>query len=158
MRVQIVSVLVAVVALYAGRADAAQAPAADDSEKAQVVHQILDVTRAADQVITVIEAAIPTQRAALPAIPAVFWDRLLEQVRQRRGELIDTMVPVWTSTFSLEELKGLLQFYQTPLGKRLLDAQPVLVREAMAAGQRWGSQIGADIGRQLAAEGVKVGP
>ena len=158
MRLLTVWTFVCAVALCAGRAEAAQASVPGDPEKAQLVRQILDVTHAADQMITAIEASLPAQRAARPALPTIFWDRFIAQARQRRTELIDAIVPVWSGAFTLDELRGLLQFYQGPLGQRLLEVQPGLLREAAQAGQRWGNQIGNDVGRQLAAEGVKLGP
>jgi hypothetical protein len=109
-------------------------------------------------VVGAIEASVPAQRASNPRIPAVFWDRFLAQARARRGEFIDSVVPIYSRTFELAELKTLLQFYQSPLGHRLLEAQPGVMRESMQLGQRWGARIGADIGQQLAAEGVHVQP
>jgi hypothetical protein len=136
----------------------AAAQAQPDPAKVAVIRQILEVTHAADQVVGAIEASVPAQRASNPRIPAVFWDRFLAQARARRGEFIDSVVPIYSRTFELAELKTLLQFYQSPLGHRLLEAQPGVMRESMQLGQRWGARIGADIGQQLAAEGVQVQP
>jgi hypothetical protein len=136
----------------------AAAQAQPDPAKVAVIRQILEVTHAADQVVGAIEASVPAQRASNPRIPAVFWDRFLAQARARRGEFIDSVVPIYSRTFELAELKTLLQFYQSPLGHRLLEAQPGVMRESMQLGQRWGARIGADIGQQLAAEGVHVQP
>lgn len=100
---------------------------------------------------------MPVQKASNPRIPAVFWDRFLAQARARKGEFIDSLIPIYSRTFELSELKGLLQFYQSPLGRRLLAAQPAVMQESMQLGQRWGMRIGAEIGQQLAAEGVPIG-
>jgi hypothetical protein len=102
------------------------------------------------------ETSVPIQRASNPKIPNVFWDRFLAAARERKGEFLDSMIPLYNRTFTEAELKGLLQFYQSPLGQRLLQVQPDLIRESMQLGQRWGSRLGAEIGRQLAAEGVKL--
>ena len=151
--------LLVAVALVSHHGDAAaQAAPQADSAKVAVIRQILDVTHAADQMIGAIEASVPAQRASNPRVPAVFWDRFLVQARARRGEFIDSLVPLYSRTFELAELKALLQFYQGPLGRRLLEAQPILARESMQLGQRWGARIGADVGQQLAAEGVQIQP
>lgn len=152
-----IPILVAVL-VYTGHEAVAQSNSTKDTEKIALIRQILDATHAADQVVGAIEAAVPTQRAANPRVPAVFWDRFLVQARQRRGEFIDSMVPLYGRNFELAELKALLQFYQSPLGQRLLEAQPVLMRESMQMGQRWGARIGAQIGQELAAEGVQIQP
>jgi len=153
------AVLVAAAAIGCIQTDAAaQVPTQSDPAKVVVIRQILDATHAADQVVGAIEASVPVQRASNPRIPGVFWDRFLAQARARRGEFIDSLVPLYSRTFELAELKALLQFYQSPLGHRLLEIQPGLARESMQLGQRWGARLGAEIGQQLAAEGVQMQP
>jgi hypothetical protein len=148
----------AVVLCCVGQGVTAQttAPAAD--QKTVLIRQILQVTHAADQVVGGMEASLPAQRASNPRIPAVFWDRFLAQARARRAEFVDSMVPLYSRTFNEADLRALLQFYQSPLGQRLLETQPGLMRESMQIGQRWGARIGAEIGQQLAAEGVAIQP
>jgi uncharacterized protein len=152
------TLIVAAVLTCAGRGAQAQTAPPAGSEKTAVIRQILDVTHTADQAVGAIEASVPAQRASNPRIPAVFWDRFLIQARQRRGEFVDSLVPLYSRTFELAELQALLQFYQSPLGQRLLEAQPGLMRESIQLGQRWGARIGAEIGEQLAAEGVQIQP
>ena len=141
-----------------GREATGQSAAPAGTEKTALIRQILHVTNAADQVVGAIEATVPVQRASNPRIPAVFWDRFLVQARERRGEFLDSLVPLYSRTFEVTELNMLLQFYQSPLGQRLLATQPELMRESVQIGQRWGARIGAEIGQQLAAEGVQIQP
>jgi hypothetical protein len=159
VRTPLTSVVLFVAAFVSHRGDAAaQAAPRADSAKVAVIRQILNVTHAADQMVGAIETSVPAQRASNPRIPAVFWDRFLVQARARRSEFIDSLVPLYSRTFELAELKALLQFYQGPLGHRLVEAQPNLTRESLQLGQRWGARIGADVGQQLAAEGVQIQP
>ena len=48
-------------------------------------------------------------------------------------EMIGRLVPVYEKYFSEEELKNLTAFYQSPLGRKLLMATPVIVEESMQA-------------------------
>ena len=61
----------------------------------------------------------------------------------------------WTRAAGLRDL---LAFYQSPWGLRLLEVQPDLTRYAILAGQQWGMRLGAEIGQELAAEGIQVQP
>jgi hypothetical protein len=135
----------------------AQTPA-PDLRKAAVIHQILEEIHAADQMIAVMEAALPAQRAALPNIPAVFWDRFMAAARAQRSQLVETIVPIYSQRFDLTELEQLLAFYKTPLGQRLLAVQPAIIQDSAQAGQAWGARLGKEIGEQLAREGVVVKP
>jgi hypothetical protein len=132
----------------------AQAASAPDPEKVRLIRQLITTAHLTDQALQVIEQALPAQRAANPRVPAAFWDRFLEQARARRGELEEGYIALYDRNFTTAELRGLLAFYESPIGKRFVEVQPVLMREGMAMGQEWGTRIGADVGRTLSAEGV----
>lgn len=139
-----------------GAADTVGSPR--DSVKAALIRQLLARTQAADQAIAAIEASLPGQRRSNPRIPAVFWDRFIAEARARRGEFVDLIGVVYDRHFSSEEIRQLLDFYDTPLGRKLLATQPAVAQESIEAGQLWGQRVGAEIVAQLAAEGVVVSP
>jgi uncharacterized protein len=124
-----------------------------DSVKAALIRQLLARTGAADQAIAAMEAMLPAQRAANPQIPAVFWDRFLAAARDRRGELVELIVPVYDRHFTTDELRQLVAFYETTLGQKLLAAQPAIARESIEAGQQWGARIGEEVAAKLQFEG-----
>lgn len=127
-----------------------------DSAKVAVIRELLAQSHAVDRALSVMEQSIPAQRAANPRIPAVFWDRFMEVAQARRAELQDMMIVVYDRHFSTDELRQLLAFYQTPIGQKMLQVQPVLLRESMQAGQQWGQRIGAEVGEELAKEGIRL--
>ena len=138
----------------------AQTPAATqgDAEKIRLIRQLVARAKLTEQAVQAIETQLPAQRAANPRVPEQFWNRFLEQARARRGELEEGYVKLYDRNFTTAELRQLLAFYDSPIGKRFLEVQPVLMREGIALGQEWGSRIGADVGRTLSAEGVRPGP
>ena len=136
----------------------AQTASPPDTAKVRLIRKLVATARLTDQAIQVIEQALPAQRVANPRIPAEFWDRFLAQARARRGELEDAYVALYDRNFTTAELRGMIAFYESPIGKRFLEVQPVLMREGMVMGQEWGSRIGADVGRTMAAESVQAGP
>jgi uncharacterized protein len=48
-------------------------------------------------------------------------------------EMLQDMVPVYEANYSQQEIDALVAFYSSPMGRRLLDKQPKVTREAMAA-------------------------
>lgn len=136
----------------------AQGPAPTDTAKVRLIRQLIAKARLTDQAVQAIEQQIPAQRAANPRVPAAFWDRFLEQARARAGELEEGYVTLYDRHFTAAEIRELLAFYESPIGKRFLAEQPALMREGIALGQEWGSRIGADVGRTLSAEGAPAGP
>jgi hypothetical protein len=84
---------------------------------------------------------------------------MMPDFTSQEKELTNAIVEVWASNFTVEELKGLIDFYSTPLGKRLIAALPSVTQQGMQAGQAWGRQIyQASIQKhkdELIARGVK---
>jgi len=139
----------------------AQTPAAApvrDSTKQLLIHELLTLTRAVDLAVASMEAAVPVQKASNPRIPAIFWDRFLTQARSRRGELETVIAAVYDRHLSSDELRQLIAFYRTPVGKKVIAEMPIIVQESMQAGSAWGAQIGTSVAAQLANEGIRIPP
>ena len=67
-------------------------------------------------------------------------------------QLLDMEVPIYSKYFSDEEVKGLIQFYQTPLGQKTISVLPKLMGEMSALRQQWGEQLGRQLMREVLAE------
>ena len=46
----------------------------------------------------------------------------------------DAMVPIYAKAFSVEDIQSLTQFYESPLGQRMVKALPDVVQQSQAAG------------------------
>lgn len=60
------------------------------------------------------------------------------------NQLLDLAVPAYAKYYSHEEIKGLIQFYETPLGQKMVFVQPTLMGDLQEAGRKWGEQLGTD--------------
>jgi hypothetical protein len=70
-----------------------------------------------------LEKAIPRISAA---IHSVFADPALME------EMLDAMVPLYANTYTLEEVRQMNAFYQSPVGQKMLATAPKLMGEGMA--------------------------
>jgi hypothetical protein len=59
-------------------------------------------------------------------------------------QLLDLAVSVYDKYYSHEEIKGLIQFYESPLGQKLAATQPKMTGELQDAGRKWGEGLGRD--------------
>jgi uncharacterized protein len=57
-------------------------------------------------------------------------------------QMLDLVVPIYDKYFSDEEIKGLIQFYSTPLGQKAVKVLPKLMSECGDVGRKWGEEIG----------------
>jgi hypothetical protein len=86
----------------------------------------------------------PTKPAELmkPEDAAKIVDELLmPEFIAQQGELTNQIIDVWANNFSIEDLKGLRAFYNTPLGQKLIQTLPAVTQQGMSAGQAWGQRI-----------------
>ena len=51
--------------------------------------------------------------------------------------LMDFMFPIYDDYFTAEELKELLTFYDTNIGKKTIAVMPLLMADSVLAGQNW---------------------
>ncbi|HYL14096.1 MAG TPA: DUF2059 domain-containing protein [Terriglobales bacterium] len=70
----------------------------------------------------------------------LFFAKFHSKIDMQR--FLDLAVPVYDKYLSDEEIKGLTQFYETPLGRKTLTVLPQLMADLQAAGQKWGEGIG----------------
>jgi hypothetical protein len=56
--------------------------------------------------------------------------------------LLDLAVPVYDRNFSHQEIRSLIEFYQTPLGQKAITALPKVTAEMQEQGRKWGEDLG----------------
>lgn len=67
-------------------------------------------------------------------------------------QLLDLAVPEYDKYYTHEEIKGLIQFYGTPLGQKLVSVQPKMTGALQDAGRKWGEGLGRDSMLEVLAE------
>ena len=63
------------------------------------------------------------------------------------------IVAIWDRHFSHDDIRGLIESYESPLGRKLVETQPAVMQESMAAGELWARQVLQRIRDKLAQKG-----
>ncbi len=74
----------------------------------------------------------------------------------RRGDLEKEAALTYAKAFTIDELKAIADFYNSPVGKKLLTDGPIASRETAKAADIWAQGISRDLERQSNAELSKV--
>ena len=114
---------------------AAAKPMIGPSEE-KVIRQLLDVTGTVKLSQQMVDQMLASMQTSMPDIPAEFWTKI--RACFKADEFIALIIPVYDKYYSKEELDGLLAFYQSPLGQKVIATLPEVNRESMAIGQAWG--------------------
>ena len=73
------------------------------------------------------------------------------------GGLLDRIVAVYARHFTHPEIKELLVFNETPIGRKTMQVMPALMNESRAAGQAWGRELAPEVQRRVNAVLTKEG-
>ncbi|MBD8892820.1 DUF2059 domain-containing protein [Roseibium litorale] len=63
----------------------------------------------------------------------------------KRAELNKTIYEIWARRFTEDELKQLVEFYNSPLGSKLTDNGPTITALAIGAARQWQDQISSEL-------------
>ncbi len=58
--------------------------------------------------------------------------------------MLDLAIPVYDKYLSDADIKGLIEFYSTPLGQKMIKALPNIMTESGEKGRQWGEKIGRE--------------
>ncbi|HET9317749.1 MAG TPA: DUF2059 domain-containing protein, partial [Vicinamibacteria bacterium] len=71
-------------------------------------------------------------------------------------ELVELIAAIWDRHFTHDEIRGLIAFYESPLGVRLREMQPVLLQESLFAGEEWGRRAIERLQEKLLQKGFQA--
>ncbi|MBW2736199.1 MAG: DUF2059 domain-containing protein [Deltaproteobacteria bacterium] len=121
------------------------------SAKLKKIHKLLKLTGAAAMGDQIMRQMLSSFKTRLPKVPHKFWDTLIS--RKDIDGLIKEVAKVYEKHLPMKDVDGLIKFYSTPLGRRFVKLQPLLMRDSMVVGQKWGQRIAMRAQKKLKAKG-----
>lgn len=117
-------------AIGGGQAMASTTPASEAQ-----VRQLMEVVGVGKMLSQMNSQAVSTMQQSMPCVPADFWQNYMDA--NQTQQFIGRLVPVYQHHFSADELDGMLKFYRSPLGQKVINEMPTTMAEANQAGQQW---------------------
>lgn len=92
-----------------------------------------------------------------PNLPNGFFDAVEREIGNPAtlNQLVEQLIPVYQKHYTSAELEQLIAFYDTPIGRKMLEVAPMVSAESIQIGREWGRQLGEKVARQLIEEGAK---
>jgi uncharacterized protein len=131
-----------------------------DPGKEADIRQLIEVTGAKDLGQQLMSAGIAQFRASVtesqPDNPRAnqFADAFAVRFEKHFDphSLTETVIPIYDKHLSHEDLKELLEYYQSPFGQRMLKVLPEVARESQAAGFKLGQKAAQEAMEELKAD------
>ncbi len=80
-----------------------------------------------------------------------------KQYAPRIDEVLDDTARIYASHFTEQELKDILAFYQSPLGKKVVAEEPKALDESMSSAGKWADALSEQVIGSMRAEMKKRG-
>jgi hypothetical protein len=156
------------VALWLATPSPAHAQDIDPAFRADIVKmmELTGTSRIGHQMATMIsQQMLQMMKTQHPEVPARNFD-VVREVAEKEFEnafegpdgLQPRMIPLYAKYFTPEDVRGLIAFYQSPLGQKSLSVMPALMQDAMTLGQQWAAEatprVQEAMKKRLEADGV----
>ncbi len=132
------------------------APAPDDVDPAKkaAIIKMMELTGRVKMTQMVMEQMISRFKMQNSRVSPEFWDRFEKEVNVQG--LVEKMIPLYAKYYSLDDLKAINAFYETPAGQRMIATMPLIMHDSMQIGQDWGRDLSFRLLAELKAEKQKA--
>ena len=76
-----------------------------------------------------------SMKQSLPCVSANYWQGYIDDNSSK--DFVGRLVPIYQKHFTADEVDGMVKFYSSPLGQKVLTEMPLALAEANQAGQQW---------------------
>lgn len=111
--------------------------AQENKEYEAAMVKMLEVSKTMDamkQLAPQITAMMKQQATA--EVPTDFWNLIEKQMVSMYEQIIKAMLPIYQKYLTLDDIKEIIRFYESPVGKKLADSNTKIAMEAMPVAQQ----------------------
>lgn len=149
---------------------AAEAPATVPEPLHSDILQLIKMTQATNMAQLVGDAVAQqlanNLKAAHPEVPQKAFTIIQEETRKTFtdpatiNKLINNLVPVFAKYYTDQDVRGMIAFYKTPLGKKVIATNPKIAQAGLQIGEDWGRALAPElvqhIQERFKQEGIKL--
>lgn len=123
----------------------------------QDVLRLLDLMKIVETEMKAIDPLFEQFKQRAPQVPAHVWDEAKREVLKEFNpeSLRAAYVPIFASKFTPAELRSLVRFYSSPVGRKFVEKMREVQDEAFLVGLERGMRIGERIKARLKALGYE---
>ncbi|MFN6464830.1 MAG: DUF2059 domain-containing protein [Nostoc sp. DedVER02] len=124
---------------------------AQEIEKTNNINKLLEITGAKNISRQIITQLLISFKSEYPEVPQKFWDSFAAELKI--DDMVNEFIPVYNKYFTNEEIKQIIAFYQTPVGKKTITVIPQISQESYDIGKKYGIAAAERALKKLEAEG-----
>lgn len=130
-----------------------------DSATLRTARTLIEVTRAADNFVTVFEKALESEMASGGGqLPPLFLDRFKAAVRADLPRLLEELALIHARTYTRAEMEGAIAFFRSPAGQQYAAKQATISVASAEMGKRWGGALAMRVMSEMIEKGEYTPP
>ena len=120
------------------------------------IKKLLGITGASRTGLRVFSQVIGMFQRAHSEVPEAVWIEMVSEAEAKVDDFVTEMlVPIYDKHLTHDDIKGLVAFYETPAGRKLLAVMPQMHQESRQAGEIWGREFARAVQERLAEKGYE---
>ncbi len=132
----------------------AQSNAQSENSYKTTLKKMLEAAGSEESFKTAINQVFTMFKQQENAVPDSVWASMeSEFLNTSMDELVEMLTPVYQSHITEADMTKIIEFYQTPVGRKFAEKTPLIMQESMRVGQEWGIKIGSAFKMKLKAKG-----
>jgi uncharacterized protein len=128
-----------------------------DQQKHQDIAKLVELTGAMQNMTSAVDIMLPRMmdliRKSNPRISPEVLESLekdgRDEFHKAIPELIEPIIAIYDANYSAEEIRQLLAFYDSPLGRKMIAQTPQIMQQSVAVGAAWGKSVGERVGERI---------
>jgi outer membrane lipoprotein-sorting protein len=129
------------------------APDTIDKEKEQDIKRLLSLILPRDRMNYLLADVLNGMKKAMPQVPEKVWQEVTGELHFNSELLVQIYIPLYDSYYTDDEIKQLITFYESPLGKKVVRSSILIELEADRHGKIVGRELIKRISDKLRAKG-----
>ena len=124
---------------------------AQENEYRRALAQLMERSGALASADVILDQLIPAVKQMTSGeVPAEFWDQFRERWDTKtRTRIVELYEPIYRTYLTLSDLRQIVAFYETPVGRKLAASTPAITSEGMQSGQQLGMEIAREMMEEL---------
>lgn len=124
---------------------------AQNTTKTEKIKQLLELSGSGKMGIQVMDQMMSSFKSSYSVVKQEFWEEFKKEINP--DDIENMILPIYDKYYTEADIDQLTAFYKSPIGKKMIQTMPLVMRESMIAGQNWGKEIATKVLARLKEKG-----
>lgn len=102
-------------------------------------YRLMEAMQLNESISKMIDVMAQMPGIASANVPSEVWEEFKKEFTSE--SMMDEIAPIYAKYYTEAELLALIDFYNSPIGKKTLEVTPAITQESMVVGQKKGQEV-----------------